>query len=84
MSKIINGDLSQNGYVQIGSKVKIKISGKKELEFNIVSHLEADPNQNKISDQSPLGLALMGRKINDEVDIVAPIGRLTYKIVAIS
>jgi len=84
MSKIINGNLPKNGYVQIGSKVKIKISGKKELEFDIVSHLEADPNQNKISDQSPLGLALMGRKINDEVDIVAPIGRLTYKIVAIS
>jgi transcription elongation factor GreA len=84
MSQIINGNAPKNGAVQIGSKVKIKISGKKELEFNIVNHIEADPTQNKISDQSPLGQALMGHKINDEVDIEAPIGRLTYKIVAIN
>lgn len=84
MSQIINGNAPKNGAVQIGSKVKIKISGKKELEFNIVSHIEADPNQNKISDQSPLGQALIGRKINDEVEIEAPIGKLTYKIIAVS
>jgi transcription elongation factor GreA len=84
MSQIINGNTPKNGAIQIGSKVKIKISGKKELEFNIVSHLEADPTQNKISDQSPLGQALIGCKINDEVEIEAPIGKLTYKIIAIS
>jgi transcription elongation factor GreA len=84
MAQIINGNAPKNGAVQIGSKVKIKISGKKELEFNIVSHIEADPNQNKISDQSPLGQALIGRKINDEVEIEAPIGKLTYKIIAVS
>ncbi|MFA5827987.1 MAG: GreA/GreB family elongation factor [Candidatus Shapirobacteria bacterium] len=84
MSQIINGKTPKNGVVQIGSKVKIKISGKKELEFNIVSHLEADPNQNKISDQSPLGQALIGCKIHDEVEIEAPIGKLTYKIISIS
>jgi transcription elongation factor GreA len=52
-------------------------------EFNIVSHLEADPMANKISDQSPLGVALIGKKIDDLVEVSAPAGKITYKIVSI-
>lgn len=69
--------------VAVGSRVKIKISGKVEKEFHIVSEVEADPTQNMISDQSPLGQALVGKKIDDEIEFEAPVGRLTYKIVAI-
>lgn len=72
------------GTIQLGHKVTIKISGNSTKEFHLVSHLEADPAQNKISDQSPLGRALMGKKIGDSFEVDAPVGKLTYKIVAIS
>lgn len=71
-------------HVQIGSKVKIKISGNTEKEFHIVSELEADPSQSKISDKSPLGLALLGKKLNEEVEVDAPLGKITYKVVSIA
>ena len=85
MSEIITGkSTGKKSLVEVGCSVKIKISGNSTKEFSIVSHIEADPAQNKISDQSPLGLALMGRKLNEEVEVDAPVGKITYKIVAIS
>lgn len=80
--EIITGNHS-NGTVQIGSKVKIKISGNSEREFHLVGEFEADPSANKISSQSPLGVAMIGKKIHDEFDVQAPAGKLTYKIVSI-
>ncbi len=82
-SQIISGNQSFDS-VQVGSKVIINVSGNTKKEFHIVSHLEANPLENKISDQSPLGQALLGKKINQEVEVEAPVGRLTYKIVSIS
>lgn len=81
--EIINGRLSTTS-VQVGSKVKIKISGNSERTFHIVGELEADPTVNKISSESPLGLALMGKKLHDQFEVDAPAGKLTYKIVAIA
>lgn len=81
-SKIITENMS-NGTVQIGSKVKIKITGNLIKEFHVVNQLEADPTQNKISDQSPLGSALMGKKVDDQIEVEAPVGKITYKIVSI-
>jgi transcription elongation factor GreA len=81
-SKIISGGCKRN-QVEVGCTVKIKISGNSTKEFNIVTHLEADPNANKISDKSPLGVALLGKKINDKVEVSAPAGKITYKIVSI-
>lgn len=82
--KIINNKAVNHTTVEVGCKVKIKISGDSTKEFYIVSHLEADPIANKISDQSPLGLALVGKKVSDEVEVTAPVGKITYKIVSIS
>lgn len=84
MAEIITGKSGKKSLVEIGCMVKIKISGDSTKEFNIVSHMEADPTQNKISDQSPLGQALMGKKINEKVEVKAPVGKVTYKIIAIS
>ncbi len=81
--QIVNSS-NGNGLVQIGNKVKIKISGTSVKEFHIVSHLEADPSLNKISDQSPLGLALVGKKVGDSFEVNAPVGKLAYKIIAIN
>jgi len=80
--EIISGE-SNKDQVVIGCRVKIKISGNLTKEFNIVNNLEADPTNNKISDQSPLGVALLGKKINDEVEVSAPAGKIIYKIVSI-
>jgi transcription elongation factor GreA len=81
--EIITGNHS-SGTVQVGSKVKIKISGNSERVFHLVGEFEADPSANKISSQSPLGVAMMGKKVHDEFDVQAPAGKLTYKIVAIA
>lgn len=69
--------------VAVGSTIKVEISGKIKKEFKLVSEFEADPTTNKISDQSPLGLALLGKKVGQKFVIDAPVGKLTYKIVSI-
>jgi transcription elongation factor GreA len=81
--EIVNSQ-NKSDVVQIGTTVKIKILGNSEKEFSIVSHFESDPSTNKISDQSPLGQALIGKRINDQVEVDAPVGKITYKIIAIS
>jgi len=83
MAEIITSAPSKTN-VELGSKVTIRISGKLEKQFHVVDHMESDPAQNKISDQSPLGQALMGKRINDEIEVDAPVGKITYKIVSIA
>jgi len=81
--EIISGN-NKSSTVQIGSKVRMKILGNSERTFYVVGEFEADPSSSKISSQSPLGLALMGKKVNDKFEVDAPAGKLTYKIVAIA
>lgn len=54
-----------------------------ELVYDIVSSIEADPMNGKISDDSPLGKALLGRKAGDVIEVEAPIGMLQYKILKV-
>lgn len=65
--------------VVLGSKVVLK-SGGKTKEFQVVGTVEADPLNGKISDESPIGKALMGKKEGDEVEIKTPAETATYKI----
>ena len=81
VSEVIS-DKVKSDSIQVGSKVKIKVSSSTK-EFHIVSHLESDPAMSKISDQSPLGKALIGKKINDEIEVDAPVGKIIYKVVSI-
>jgi len=81
-AKIISGDKKKSKTIQVGSIVKIKISGSTK-EFSIVSDLESDPTRNKISDNSPLGQALIGKKINESIEVSAPVGKINYKIISI-
>ncbi len=81
VSEIISDKVNSDS-VQVGSRVKIKVSSSTK-EFHIVSHLESDPGSSKISDQSPLGKALIGKKINDEIEVDAPVGKIIYKVVSI-
>jgi len=82
-AKIISGTKKKSPFVDVGSIVKIKISGNSTKEFYIVTDLESNPAENKISNSSPLGLALIGKRVNESIDVVAPIGKITYKIVDI-
>lgn len=70
--------------VQLGSVVKLKGNGGKAKEFQVVGTVEADPLNGKISDESPIGQALLGKKEGDSVEIKTPTDTTAYKIVDIS
>ncbi|HMH30933.1 MAG TPA: transcription elongation factor GreA [Methylomirabilota bacterium] len=68
--------------VQLGSVVKLKGDGKPK-EFQVVGTVEADPLNGKISDESPIGQALLGKKVGEAVEIKTPSDATTYKIASI-
>ncbi len=68
--------------VSIGSKVTVKTGAKKEV-FTIVGEWESNPGEKKISNESPLGKALLGKSVNDKIEIEAPAGKIAYKIITI-
>lgn len=71
--------------VQLGSVVKLKgQQAGKTKEFQVVGTVEADPLNGKISDESPIGQALIGQKVGETVEISTPTDTSTYKIVSIS
>ena len=71
--------------ILIGATVKLRdMDTLEELEYTLVSELEADYNQNKISINSPVGGGLLGHKENEIVQITIPAGILKYKIIQIS
>ena len=67
-----------------GSKVSLKSASGKEKTFILVGTAEADPLNGKISDESPIGKALLGKKMGEEVEIVTPAETTVYKVVSIS
>lgn len=69
--------------VDLGSIVTVKIKGKSEV-FTLVGEWEADPTEKKISHESPLGKALMGKIVGDDIEVEAPVGKMVYTIVDIS
>lgn len=68
----------KQGVIGIGASVKVDINGEKD-EFTIVGTLEANPALGKISNESPVGKALMGRKVGDEILVSTP-SKTKYKI----
>lgn len=69
--------------VKLGSQVTVNGNGK-EHTFTVVGEWEADPVNKKISHQSPLGQALVGKKVGDQVEIEAPAGKINYQITKIN
>lgn len=68
--------------VWIGSTIEVK-SGLKRRTFTIVGSEESDPEKGFISNESPLGRAFLGKKVNDTVEVETPSGKITYTILAI-
>lgn len=72
-----------NKGIQLGSSVTVSINGKKE-EFALVGEWEADPHNKKISHESPLGRALLGKNVGEKIEVEAPAGKISYTVVSIS
>lgn len=82
-SKVIKKSKA-DGSVKLGSTVKLKSDEGKSQEFQVVGTMEADPLNGKLSDESPIGNVLMGKKVGDKVEIKTPAETATYKITSIS
>jgi transcription elongation factor GreA len=70
--------------VRIGSVVTVTEGADKKRDFHIVGSAEADPKEGKISNESPVGRALLGKRVGDEVQVNAPKGVLRYTVAKIS
>ncbi len=82
-ARVIENQASK-GRVSIGSTVRLlHIAKNVEMEYTIVGSTESDPNQLRISNESPVGAAIIGHKKGDVVKVAAPKGTLEYKILAI-
>jgi transcription elongation factor GreA len=68
--------------IQVGTTVELELKGKKVV-YTIVGPVEADPLAGKISNESPIGQALLGKKIGEVITIKTPKGKVEYKIIAI-
>jgi len=74
---------TKGGVVQVGSLITVSVKGKQK-EYTIVGPQEADPANGKISNESPLGNAFLGKKKGDKVEVILPIGTQVYTIEKIS
>lgn len=83
-AKVINEKEVDLETVQIGNKVKVHdIEFNEDIYYTIVGTTEVNLAENKISNESPLGKALLGSKDGDTVEVDAPVGIMKYKILAI-
>ncbi len=83
---LLNAELIKGGHkgkVGLGSVVELK-TGKKTVSYTVVGPVEADPLEGKISNESPIGAALFGKKVGESATITTPKGDTTYEVVSIS
>ncbi len=76
---VIEEEAATPGAVRVGSVVEVAINGKQKM-FTIVGSNEADPAAGKISNESPIGSALLGAKVGDVVNVKTPAGTVEYEI----
>jgi len=83
-ARLIEDDDIHTDHVSLGSKVAIMdVKTKREQEFTIVASAESNPKERKISDESPVGRAILGKTIGSEVEVQAPGGKVVYRIIRI-
>ncbi len=80
---LIDDKTANNDEVGLGAKITIVEGDNPPEVYHLVGAAEADPTKGKISNESPLGKALLGKHIGDQVEIEAPAGRITFQIVSI-
>ena len=83
-ARVVTKKEIMSGEVSVGTTVRLRdVKANKTVEYHIVGSAEADPTANKLSNESPVGKAIMGRKKGDTVEVAAPRGKLTFKIMDI-
>src|SRR5512136_1920479 len=82
-ASIIHEEKAPSSSVRLGSKVTVRSKGGEKEYYAIVGSAEANPSEGKISNESPVGKALMGKRVGDEVEVRAPAGARKMKIIAI-
>jgi transcription elongation factor GreA len=83
-AEIIEESKATKGEAQIGSTVELKLPDGTKHEYTIVGSTEADPMMRKISNESPVGEAVLGKKAKDKVIVKAPGGEFTYEILKVA
>ncbi len=84
-AKIIDESEIDTKTVQVGNRVKVlDMEFEEEETYTIVGSTEVDLSQNRISNESPIGMALLGAKKNDIVEVNAPAGVMKYKVLSIT
>ncbi len=83
-ARVVTKKEIKSGEVSIGTKVRLRdVKANKTVEYHIVGSAEANPAENKLSNESPVGKAIMGRKKGETVDVAAPRGKMKFKIMDI-
>ena len=82
LARPLDADEIPTDHVGLGSVVTVR-DDDEDWEFTLVSPVEANPSRDKISDESPVGEALIGKKVGDAVSVTTPAGKTRYEIVAI-
>lgn len=83
LATVVNHKADAKGQIEVGSTVKVKVNGK-DMEYEITGSNEASPAEGKISNESPLGHALLGHRVGEKVSLVAPDGNREYQILHVT
>jgi transcription elongation factor GreA len=84
-AEVIDEEELNQDSISVGSRVKVlDLEFNEEIEYSIVGSTEADPVNGRISNESPLGLALLARKLGDTVSVEAPDGMIQFRILEIA
>ena len=84
-AQVINvKDIPETGRVVFGSTIKLyDVNNDKEIVYKIVGNLESNPENGYISIETPIAKGLVGKFVDDEVEIVTPSGKMTYEIIEV-
>ena len=84
-AKVIDNHSAPADQITVGSTVRVKdLASGDQTAYTIVGSLEADPDQDRISNESPVGRALLGRRVGETVEVVVPAGKIRYSVMKIS
>lgn len=81
LARVLQEEEIPTDHVGLGSIVTVQdLETGDEWEFTLVGSAESDPDNDRISDESPIGEALLGKKVGDEVDVTVPDGQIRYRV----
>src|SRR5690554_7130021 len=83
-ARVVSADQAQDGAVVLGSRVRVRdVELGEEMEYRVVGSAEADPSENRISNESPVGKALMGHREGEIVSVKVPDGTIQLEILKV-